>query len=443
MGEVVLATSRLTRVLASTRSTITVEAGLTVEALQRHLASKDAWFPPAPTFTGACCGGIVATNAAGAATFKYGSTRDWVQALTVVLADGSVVHLERGERTATNGWLDLAGRQVPVPSYVMPDVVKRSAGYFASPDMDAVDLFIGSEGTLGVITDVTFRVVSPAPAAALALIPCASESEAFALTATLRNPRYVAAVESMDRRCIELLIEDGAAARHHVALRPDTEMLLLVHLELEPGTTAEDAYEEIAAAQARTTGDSTLGWFCHVLAKAQLLDTTELALPGDVHRREQLIAIREAVPAGVNQRVGIAKHRIDDRIAKTAADMIVPFENFGAMNDAYRRGFASRGLDYAIWGHISDGNVHPNVIPRSYEEVERGREAILAFGLEAVRLGGCPLAEHGVGRSAIKQQLLRQMYGERGIDEMRAVKQALDPGGKLAPGVIFPSIMTR
>jgi D-lactate dehydrogenase (cytochrome) len=130
---------------------------------------------------------------------------------------------------------------------------------------------------------------------------------------------------------------------------------------------------------------------------------------------------------------------VDGRIAKTAADMIVPFEHFHEMMQIYRRGFERRGLEYAIWGHISDGNVHPNVIPRQFEDVERGRAAILEFGRAVARLGGSPLAEHGVGRSPVKQALLRQMVGDEGIAQMRAVKRAFDPDGKLAPGVIFPS----
>jgi FAD/FMN-containing dehydrogenase len=77
------------------------------------------------------------------------------------------------------------------------------------------------------------------------------------------------------------------------------------------------------------------------------------------------------------------------------------------------------------------------VIPRSYADVEAGREAILEWGRDVAELGGCPLAEHGVGRNTIKQQLLRQLYGERGLEEMRAVKRAFDPEWKLAPGVIF------
>src|SRR5581483_7754437 len=106
--------------------------------------------------------------------------------------------------------------------------------------------------------------------------------------------------------------------------------------------------------------------------------------------------------------------------------------------DMYDAEFRRRGLDAAVWGHISDGNVHPNVIPRSMADVESGKEAILEFGRAAIRLGGSPLAEHGVGRNPIKQQLLRLLYGDEGIEQMRAVKRALDPGNKFAPGVLFP-----
>jgi D-lactate dehydrogenase (cytochrome) len=81
--------------------------------------------------------------------------------------------------------------------------------------------------------------------------------------------------------------------------------------------------------------------------------------------------------------------------------------------------------------------MHPNVVPRSLEDVHRGKAAMLDMARGVVAMGGAPLAEHGVGRSALKQQLLRELYGERGIEEMRAVKRALDPGWKLSPGVLF------
>lgn len=448
MGELIVATSRMNRIVEETPTTITVQAGITVAEMQEHLAARGAWFPPAPTFTGACAGGIVATNAAGAATFKYGSTRDWVEGLTIVLADGAVFRLRRGEIFATEHQLESAGRHIAVPGYVMPSVAKRSAGYFAAPGMDAIDLFIGSEGTLGIIVEITFRVLAAAPRIALAFVPCRSEQQGIRLAGSLRDASIrtrrthdalgidAAAIEDVDRRCIEILREDGVAERQAVSFPAKAAMALFVHLELPPDLDTDKAYEQIATDdEAR---DSALRRFCRLLAEEGLLDTTELALPDDRRRYEQLIAVREAVPAGVNSRVGRAKHTIHERIAKTAADMIVPFERFAEMNEIYRRGFESRGLDYAIWGHISDGNVHPNVIPRSYEDVERGHDAILEFGREVSRLGGCPLAEHGVGRNRVKQELLRHLYGDDGIDEMRAVKRALDPQWKLSGGVIFP-----
>jgi D-lactate dehydrogenase (cytochrome) len=168
-----------------------------------------------------------------------------------------------------------------------------------------------------------------------------------------------------------------------------------------------------------------------------VLDDVEIAVPGDRSREQQLLALREAVPAGVNARVGRAQAQIDPRIAKTAADMIVPFERLDELIALYDAEFQRRGLDGAVWGHISDGNLHPNVIPRSMADVESGREAIIAFGREAIRLGGSPLAEHGVGRNAVKQLLLQELYGREGIEEMRAIKRVLDPEWKLAPGVLF------
>ncbi len=370
-----------------------------------------------------------------------------------MLADGTVLDLVRGRNRASDGRFSIPTRSggvtVPIPRYAMPRVAKRSAGYHAEPEMDLVDLFIGAEGTLGVVTEVTFRYLPVAPQVALALIPCASDRQALDLVEALIRDSVatrqsgdgrgldVSAIENIDARSIAILREDQADRRNDVALPPDTSVALLVQLELDASLTREQAFDLIAGALAANAEDSALTRFCLLLDAAGLLDVTEMALPGDHRRMEQLLAVREAVPAGVNRRVGVAKRDVDQRIEKTAADMVVPFARFEEMMDVYRRGFASRGLDYAIWGHISDGNVHPNVIPRSYDDVVRGKEAILEFGREVAALGGCPLAEHGVGRNPVKQKLLRGLYGEAGLDEMRAVKRALDPSWKLAPGVIF------
>jgi D-lactate dehydrogenase (cytochrome) len=454
MGEVVLATNRLNKILDIGTDTVRVESGVTLTDLDEALRRAGRYYPPVPTFMGATVGGTIATNAAGAATFKYGTTREWIEALTVVLPNGGVLDIERGAVHAhADGYFEITSAnssiRVPIPGYRMPQTAKLSAGYYAAPEMDLIDLFIGSEGTLGVVTEATLRVLPVRPAMCLAFVPFALREGALAFVRHVRglardtwrthdpNGIDVSAVEHMDARCLELLREDGIDRKYGVTIPPGTEMAILVTLELPPGTTSARAYEDIGAAREPDAPDGPLRRFCRLLDAAGVLDDVEVAVPGDEARANQLRAVREAVPAAVNQRVGRAKQSIDARIEKTAADMVVPFERLEELLTAYETGFGARGLDVAIWGHVSDGNLHPNVIPRSLADVESGKMVILELGREAIRLGGAPLAEHGVGRNGVKQRLLEQLYGRDGIGAMRAVKQAIDPEWKLSPGVLF------
>ena len=442
-GETILTTSRLNRVEAIGDDWVRVQAGVTLAELDAALAAAGKYYPPAPTFMGAFVGGTVATNAAGAATFKYGTTRDWVRALTIVLPNGDVLDIDRSA-THASGEFEIGTHdrtiRVPVPRYRMPNVPKCSAGYFAAPDMDLIDLFIGSEGTLGIVTAVTLRVLPVRPAQCLAFVPFADRRAALMLVRALREAADlpVIAIEHMDARCLALLREDGIDRLQGVPIPAAAAIALLVTLELPADTTAEGAYDDIGRAREASAPDTPLVSFCRTLDRAGVLDEVEIAVPGDAARAAQLLAVREAVPAAVNARVGRAKQQIDPRIAKTAADMIVPFDRFEELLAFYDEEFERRGLDAAVWGHISDGNVHPNLIPRSMADVESGKEAILAFGREVIRMGGSPLAEHGVGRNPIKQQLLRELYGDEAIEEMRRIKRAIDPEWKLSPGVLFP-----
>ena len=205
-----------------------------------------------------------------------------------------------------------------------------------------------------------------------------------------------------------------------------------------PSSSADAVHEQIGLAASTATPAGPVVQLCRLLAAEDLLDRTELSAPGETARAAELLALREAVPEAVNRQVAVARRTVDGTIEKTAADMIVPFPKLPDCLRLFRAAFESRGLDHAVWGHLSDANLHPNVIPRSADDVRAGKEAILECGREVVRLGGCPLAEHGVGRNPVKQALLRLLHGDAGIERMQAVKRALDPENRLAPGVIFP-----
>ena len=430
-GDVVLSTRALTAIEPLSDHRVRVGAGVVLAELQRVLLAQGFYYPPVPTYDGAFAGGTVATNAAGAATFKYGSTRQWVEGLTIVLANGSVLTIERGQATAST--------LAPVPTYVMPDVPKLSAGYYAKPGMDLVDLFVGSEGTLGVIVEATLRVI-PIPRRCAALISCASDAQAVAVTAALREeasrawrgdgPLDVAAVEYMDSRSLAI-VPDEAFLRARVARPRAGTVLLLVQIELPASLARSSAGAATEGAALEVLGER--------LADTGVEDDPMVALPDDSQGALRMFELREAVPSSVNAHVATIKARVHPLIHKTAGDMIVPFNRLSDSIALYQRLFERRDLDYAIWGHASDGNLHPNVVPRALRDVDEGRAAILEMGREVVAMGGAPLAEHGVGRSALKQQLLRELYGDRGIDEMRAVKRALDPEWKLSAGVLFPA----
>ena len=453
-GDFVIATELLNNIRVE-GDRICVGAGVPLQVIQEKLLTLGRWFPPVPTYLGAFAGGAVATCAAGAATFKYGTVRHWVESITIVLAGGDVLEIARGQyRASPQGTFEIETatgvRTIRLPSLRMPDVPKCSAGYFLKPDMDLIDLFIGSEGTLGAIAEIVFKTAPLPGGVCRAFVPVAAEPAAIKLVKELReaasatwrtgdpNGIDIASIEHLDARSIQILRDDGIDRKLDITLPRGSAIVLLIDLELPPAAAAGNLWRVLESALEHDAVDSPLTRFCRVLARHGAMDDAEMTLPGDRSRVAAFAELREAVPAGVNRRVAQAKQR-DQAISKTAADMIVPYARFDEMMTACRRLFAERDLDLAVWGHISDGNVHPNVIPRSAADVEQGRDAILALGAEVIAMGGSPLAEHGVGRNPIKQQLLTQLYGETGVAALRALKLSLDPHGSLASGVIFPA----
>ena len=424
-GDLVLSTRRMTYIGEPDGESIRVGAGVPLAELHRFLAARNLYYPPAPTYDGAFVGGTIATNAAGPATFRYGVTRDWVQEITVVLADGSILDIRRGTvRASDDGVFEIETAHrgdivVRMPTYIVPThLPKLSAGYFTAPHVDLIDLFIGSEGTLGVIARATLRI-KRRPLRLVALTTCESEAQAIGLSAQLADsPLEVAAIEYIDANSLQLL-DEATFARVGLGRPAPPATMILVQIETEAGL------------------DAALAQFESIVERNRLATDPVVALPDEERTAARLFELREAVPAAVNARVGAAKARVNAAIQKTAGDFIVPAASIDRALALYRDAFERRGLEYAIWGHISDGNLHPNLLPRSLEDVEQGRDALQEMARGVMALGGAPIAEHGVGRNPLKQMFLRELYGDAGIEQMRDVKRALDPDDKFSAGVLF------
>ncbi|WP_288714088.1 FAD-binding oxidoreductase [uncultured Parolsenella sp.] len=394
-------------------------------ALDELYAGPEQFFPTDPTETSACIGGMVACNASGARSYGYGPVRPHVSALRVVLADGDVVALRRGEAQAHGRSLRLvteAGRSLSLdlPTYEMPHT-KNASGYYVADDMDALDLFVGSDGTLGVVTEVELALM-PAPAVVWG-VSCFFETEAAALDFTVAvRPALVhaAAIEYFDAGALSILRsqrENSAAFASLPAVEGRFACCVYVELDCDDEDEACAELYAIGDAMRAVGADEADTWVART----------------DVDRECQRF-FRHAVPESVNMLID-ERRRTNPAITKLGSDMSVPDERLHDVIELYRTTLAEAGLQSAAWGHIGNNHLHVNVLPRGDADFAAGKELFCSWAAEVTRMGGAVSAEHGVGK--IKRGFLETMYGPEHVREMARLKRELDPAGQLGRGNLF------
>ena len=367
-------------------------AGVLLRDLQAAAQRSGQFYPPDPTENSAFLGGNIATNASGSRSFRFGSTRRWVDRLRVVLADGRLLDLGRGEA------IDFDPGAIPLPA-----VTKNTAGYLLRPGMDWIDLFVGSEGTLGVVTEARLRLL-PAPPAVLAGVVF------FA--------RDSAALDAADRW-------------------RSTEARMLEYLDHASLQLLKTRYPEIpAAAQAAILFDQALvseedpevdRWLDRVQAAGALDEDSWFAL--SAADRERFRQFRHSLAELVNDTIRRSG------ALKMNTDYAVPVARNREMLAIYRRRleqeFPGR---YVIFGHLGDAHVHINIFSDPAHP-EHASELLRELAREAVALGGTVSAEHGLGKR--KAHLLPLQYSAADLEAMRAVKRRLDPGNILGRGTLL------
>lgn len=383
------------------------------------------FFSPDPTERSACVGGMAACNASGARSYFYGPTRPHILSLRAVLTDGRTVSLRRGERFARGLEFELPCEDGSVlsgtlPAYTMPDT-KNTSGYFCRPDMDLIDLFIGSDGTLAVLTRLELALL-PSPAYQWCVNAYfMEEGQAMAFVRSVRDHgQKAAAIEYFDGDALNILrrqraenpafsalppVPDGAAAAVCVELHDDDRENIQNRLfELGDKLTAAGGREEDTQV-ARTAADvATLKFFRH------------------------------AIPESVNMLIAQRK-KIDPIITKLGTDMAVPDDKLEEVVALYRRGLKETGLESAVWGHVGNNHLHVNILPRNGEDYRRGKALYAQWARAVTDMKGAVSSEHAVGKS--KADFLEIMYGTAHINEMRALKRVFDPRGLLGQDSLF------
>ena len=440
-GGIVIATDKLNRLGDVVRTNdggrINAQAGVRLIDLQRTVESERLIYPPDPTERTCFIGGNIATNASGARTFKYGATRNYVESLTMALASGDVINLRRGEmRADADGRIRLplprgGAIEALLPTYQMPHVRKHASGYFVSREMDIIDLFIGSEGTLGVIVEGELRLL-PKPEGLLSgVVFFESESS---LLEFVRDAR----ARSLANRVRSPRVSDGSAVGNPTVREGGLDARALEYFDEQSLGFLRQKYETVPEHSigaiffeqetSAATEDALMSEWLDLIEQHQAL-TDQSWFANNEQDHGKLREFRHALPVLMNEWFAKYKQR------KVSTDMSVPDDAFPEMLKFYQHALRGGDLRYTIFGHIGDNHVHVNILPRDDDEAARAWEIYRRFIRKAVELGGTISAEHGIGK--LKREYLRELYGDDHLREMADLKAAFDPGGILGRGNMF------
>jgi FAD/FMN-containing dehydrogenase len=353
-----------------------VGPGVLLRELQAAATNSGQFYAPDPTENTSSIGGNVGANASGSRSFRYGATRRHVLALNVAFMDGTLRTIRRGEKI-----------DFDVPRISLPKTTKHSAGYPLAPGMDLVDLIVGNEGTLGVVTEAELQLL-PAPGERLnGVVFFPSEGAALDAVDRWRPTPGLNMLEYIDRASLEMMeVPHGAALIIEIEGDADLDMAGALEAESWFATSASD--------------------------------------------RERFRQFRHSLAEKANGRVR------GTGFAKFGTDYAVPLDKNREMMATYRRVLDQEVPGkYVIYGHIGDAHVHVNSFPESRMEFERGKELMTGLAREAVALGGTVGAEHGLGKR--KAHLLAIQYPPDQIENMKNVKRRFDPQWMLGRGTLF------
>jgi D-lactate dehydrogenase (cytochrome) len=393
---------------------------------QRFKNDQSGYFyPPDPTEMSASLGGSVVTNASGARTYRYGPTRAWVRGIRVFLANGEYLDIPRGKYFASPAgqftiW-NSRGEAIPftIPDYSLPKT-KSAAGLYTASQMDLIDLFIGCEGILGVVTRVEVALLKREEKISIIQF-LDSDEQAILLTQALRSEKRLQLdfLEFYSGNALNLLRELQKVEPSTVGMPviPDTAKSA-IFFEMSFDSHASDLdYNILVKTISRCGADLANSWAGY--------ESREL---------DRFKVFRHMVPETINSIIAERKKQIPE-LHKLGTDMAVPDEYLPEIWQLYKKSCEGLHLEWYAFGHIGNNHIHINILPRTVGELDQGMELYQSFAKRVVELGGSVSAEHGIGK--IKAKFLRLMFSPEQITQMKNVKEALDPDGIFNPNDMF------
>lgn len=422
-GGIVISTEKLNKIIEinSKDKFAIVQPGVLLSNFLNELKQTKLYYPPDPTELNCFLGGTVATNASGSKTFKYGPTRNFVLGIEIVLPTGDLLYLERGQTFANGNQLVLVTDSGFRYEFQIPNVkslpTKNTAGYFCKENMDAIDLFIGSEGTLGVITKLKLKLLD-APASILsAVVFFNSEEDGLNFIEDSRDRSYnsrktnsknsidALALEFFDKLALDFLREDYP----NIPVNANSAVWFEQEMDESSSSQITDLLIDLIE---KHNGDLANSWIAM-----------------NEKDKAKFIEFRHRISAKVNEYISLKNFR------KLGTDFAVPDSRLKKFYYKIKDDVNKAGLDYVIYGHFGNSHIHLNMLPKNESEFEIAKKLYQDMCRSAIKKGGTFAAEHGVGKN--KKQLLHEMYDEKIINAMFKIKQTLDPNLILGSGNIF------
>ncbi len=410
---------------------VAVQPGLNFGKLQQTLHTHGRFLPPYPASLEYCTlGGAIANNAGGEKSIKYGSTRDYIRSLRVVLANGEVIETRRLSKRDLNKKMGLSSMEGEIYRSLdtlieenkdliddmKRDVTKNSSGYALADvkrkdgSFDLTPLLVGSQGTLAIVTEAIVETEPHIPSTSLIVAEFDSiDSAAQAVLDLKKLPSSPSAVEMVDSNLLDFIDKTNPNHLKGVLEKPFSKVLLLVEFD-----------DVKAGAQKR------------LVKKARKIleeNGANCRIEEDSEQQEQIWKVRQAASAVVSFSDGGSK------ALPIIDDGIVPIEKLSDLIEGIYLLFEKFKLQVAIWGHAGDGNIHVQPMLDLSQLGDRQKMFKLMdvyYGL-VIKLGGSISGENGDGR--LRGPLLRQMYGDEAYNLLEQVKSIFDPHGTLNPGV--------
>ncbi len=391
--------------------------------VEKFETEKPHYYPVDPTEMTASIGGTIGANASGARSFRYGATREWIKRIRVVIGTGDVLVIPRGKYKAHDGKFIIKTSEgdltISIPTYQMPKA-KNAAGLYTKPDMDLIDLFIGSEGVFGAITEADIWLKEFTPQMSNVAF-FKKESDALDFVIKLRANEMIKPefIEFFENNALSLLRDKQKEDPKFVDM-PSIAEDITTAISFDLPYSEEilsDYFSEISDMLKECNSSLSNTWSAY--------EDREIA---------RFKHFRHAVPEIVNNIISERKKQYPE-IHKLGTDMSVEDAHLKEMMEFYNATLKVADLEYVMWGHIGDNHVHVNILPRNMDDLKLGKELYKKFASKAVQFGGSVSAEHGIGK--IKHEYLKIMYGDEGVLQMREIKFSLDPNCVFNCGNIF------